>query len=680
MRVPRERSGRVRRIGLAGLIAAGMWFDSRPVLGQEEGSIVVTSRDELEWFHLGDIRASIEAFYQRRVDQVESVDGAKVRDTEDMLREDLTLETDGFIGHPNLIELDLSVGVRLEQQWLDSDTLDREETTYEHFYKYDVSALILREGRAPLTLYSRRNQTTIDRQFGGSLDSTLTEHGARLRVRSETVPSHFQYFHREQEQSSAQGITDFDLTQDTFQWQSQYSPGEGQLLTWDYTYDNVDESGALRPSNRFERHDGIAIHTWNFGPESHRSDLRSTLQLYKETGNFPLERVRLSESLDLRHTRTFETRYDYTFDQQSRNESRQTFQRGSAGFQHKLFASLVTTGEVGLSRLELTEGEFRSDQQFAGIAFDYTKRVPYGQLSASTSLRRTWQDDSERGAEIQITDETHQFGSSGRIILSRRNIMVSSIVITDTTGLFFYIEGADYTARAIGEQVEIRRILGGNIADGQLVLIDYRIGPEPGSTTDTTSLGAAARYDFDEGLLAGLGLYVRYRRQDQERDSKGRVELVAEDIRDLTYGADYDFWRMYLRAEQQIRDSTLSPYEATRLEARYVDRFARGSALVLSANYDLLDFTDDDVTTEVLTLDGRWDQRLTDRLRSSVRLTWRNEDDSAGTDVQAFEQQLDLTWEYRQTTIYAKLRNSILDSDADDSLYQTFVLGIRREF
>ena len=64
----------------------------------------------------------------------------------------------------------------------------------------------------------------------------------------------------------------------------------------------------------------------------------------------------------------------------------------------------------------------------------------------------------------------------------------------------------------------------------------------------------------------------------------------------------------------------------------------------------------------------------------SVVLIWRDQQDSNDSDVEGFEQWLDLTWDYRQTTVYASIRNSMLDSDDSDSLFQTFLLGIRREF
>ena len=290
-----------------------------PLAAQDDGPVVITKKQEFKWFKLDLSRThvTLDIYGRREIDEVTPRGEDKRRDTEDRLTEELKFETEGFIGHPNFIKLELSAGIRLRQEWIESDTLDTDDNTEENLNEYDVSALILQEGDAPFTLYSRRTQNTIDRQFAGSLDSTLTEHGAMLRLKSDTLPSFFNYFHREQEQTSLQGVSDFDLVQDTFQWQSQFKPGEGQLLTWDYTYDNVDESGALRGSNQFERHDAIATHNWSFGKREHPNNLRSVLTYYKETGRFPLERIRLDESLDLRHTRNFETRYDYLFQKQT---------------------------------------------------------------------------------------------------------------------------------------------------------------------------------------------------------------------------------------------------------------------------------------------------------------------------------------------------------------------------
>jgi hypothetical protein len=257
---------------------------------------------------------------------------------------------------------------------------------------------------------------------------------------------------------------------------------------------------------------------------------------------------------------------------------------------------------------------------------------------------------------------------------------VESILITDASGLIIFSPGVDYTVRVIGDRVEIRRVLGGDAMEGQAVLIDYLVGPEPGSSTTTIGAGGSVRYDIEEGLLDGLGLYARYFHQDQNR-SGGRPGLLpVADIDTILVGVDYRFWYLFMSAEYELRDSTLSPFTATRLDARYAHPLGRRSSLTLYSSYDQIDFTDDDIRTTTLSVGGRWNQLLTDRFSMNLSALWRQEQDSAGIDVEAFEQQIDLTWRYRQTTVYGAFRNVMLESDASDSLFQTFMIGLRREF
>ena len=42
--------------------------------------------------------------------------------------------------------------------------------------------------------------------------------------------------------------------------------------------------------------------------------------------------------------------------------------------------------------------------------------------------------------------------------------------------------------------------------------------------------------------------------------------------------------------------------------------------------------------------------------------------------------QFDLVWRRGQTELYAQIRNTIRDSNADDTTLQRFIVGLRREF
>ena len=101
---------------------------------------------------------------------------------------------------------------------------------------------------------------------------------------------------------------------------------------------------------------------------------------------------------------------------------------------------------------------------------------------------------------------------------------------------------------------------------------------------------------------------------------------------------------------------------------------------MLSAIYQDINRTQENLRTATTTVSGRWNQQISDQLRVSLLLQWQDVDDSSGLDSQAFEQGFELNWRYRQTEIYGRVRNSFRDSTTDDTAFQTFVVGLRRKF
>ncbi len=646
---------------------------------QDGGPIVIGEHEKLQFFKLEDYRASVDVYWRYRSDESKPNTGNKIKDTESLFRETINMSGEGFFGNPNLVKLNMNISLVLSQEKIESDSLQRNERTSEIISEYDISAIVLQQSDTPLTLYSNQSEILRDRQFADSLDSTTVEHGARLTLRSDFMPSQIHYFRREQEQSGRFTGTDSTLIQDSFSWSGRLKPVNGHRLWWDYTFSNVDEAGQLQVSNSYARHDGFLNHTLDFGDDN-KYNLRSSFRFYKETGKFPIERFRWTESLRLNHTSDFETRYDYLFDQQKRRGTNQTLHRGSASFRHDLFDSLTTTGQIGASILSITDGDFESTQLFGDLGTQYRKIVPLGVLDATANVNWNRTDDSDRGASIFITDEPHTFGVSGFITINRRNIVGNSVVVTDAAGIVIYVQGVDYTVRVFAESLEIRRVLGGNIAPGQAVLITYEIGPEPASTTDTMGYGLTIRYRFEEGPLKGVSPFIRYRDQSQDRTGRDVFNLPKIDFQDLVFGVDYDIRHVSLTAQHQIHDSVVSPYETTRLECRYTNRINSRNSLNLSAYFQDTDRVDENLQTTITNVTARWNAQATEKLRTSMVCIWRKEEDSLGADSDAYEVALDLTWRHRQTTVYCTLRNSFVSSTTRDNTFQTFIFGVRREF
>jgi hypothetical protein len=664
-------------LGAAGIAATML---AGGVLAQDSGPVVVSPRPELKWIDFYYLDAALELEYYRAVSEVDPETGSKTRDVEDRFRQLLELSTQGYVGHPNLLQLDLQGGFRFTQRLLDEDTTGIDDNFNEFLFEYDLNGLFFQEQKYPFTIYSRRTQSDLDRLFGGSVEQTWTQTGGRLIVRSERFPTNVEVFTRELDQDDRTFNQDFTLDQNTVQADGRVNLGPTQQMWWDFTYDDIEESGESRATVSFDRVEANASHTIDFGFEDEHQ-LRSRLRLFDQSGDRDFQQLLWTERMHLRPGPTLDVFFDWRLEDLERGAVEVRRYDASANFRHLLFDSLVTTGRFGGIHQDLRHDPFESDELQPSLGLDYTKRVPLGTFFAGVGANwdRIWQED--RGVAIPVPDSDFTFPPTDLIIIFADNVVPDSIVVADLGGVPYTL-GSDYLQLVLPDRFEIRRVPTGGILFGETVEISYDLGPEPGGRTTTIDTGFNLRYTFDETFLRGLSVFVIYLDQDQERTPEDfAAQLQENDFTDLRYGLEYNAWKLYLKAEAQNRDSDLSPFDSILLEARYAEPLGRGSSLGLSATYQQIDRTDEDIRTASTTITGTWNQRITEHLRGSLILAYQNIDVNVGFDTQAFDQTLNLRWRYRQTEVYAQIRNTIRDNTrADDTWFQTCTLGVRREF
>jgi hypothetical protein len=205
------------------------------VLAQDSAPVVVSPRPELTWLDFYYLDASLELEYRRDVSRVDPVVGSDTKDIEDRFRELLELSTRGYVGHPNLLQLDLRGGLRFTQRLVDEETTGIDDNFNEFLFEYDFNGLFFQEQRYPFSIYSRRTQSDIDRLFGGSVEQTWTQTGGKLTVRSETFPTNVEIFVRELEQDDRTFAQDFTLDQKTAQADGRVNIAPTQQMWWDFS-------------------------------------------------------------------------------------------------------------------------------------------------------------------------------------------------------------------------------------------------------------------------------------------------------------------------------------------------------------------------------------------------------------------------------------------------------------
>lgn len=664
----------------ATLLSAAVGVATGQPAAEDEGPVIVGERsDGFKTFELDRLNASLD-FYSRYLRSHQSSPGVPDRtDTELLFRESLGVSSRFFLGHENLIDVTADLSLGIEDNFVDNQS---QGLTNEHetglFTLFDVNALILGEGPAPVTLFARRNESLLDRAFAGSIDSRTTEFGASVRTFLKTVPTTLRFSHRILERDDQAGLTDETLTQDTFQLQSLWDSGTGHRISLNYDLDLVDEQRARTNDTSFTRHDAILVHTYQFGSDD-QHDLRSQLRLFDQSGDFEQQRVRLFETLTLRHSPTLETRYDAVLESRETRGQSQQFASGLFTLRHELFDSLVTTFNAGGNHTALPDDDYTSTELLTGLNLEYTKRVPFGRLDLSLTLNFNHQDDSARGQTISFFDTPQVFPAAGPLLLSGRNIVPGSIEITNTAGTRRFAQGLDYTQLSFPDRIELRRVIGGPIGDGDRVLIDYDLGPEPAATIQTLAGGLSARYTVYEGLAAGLSPYAQFRDLSQNI-SPASADRTPFDSRVIRVGADYRFGLFTFNAEYENQDNSISPFDAARASARYEKLLGLNSFLRVDLSHETIAFGNGGSTIDFDRALAEWGYAFSNGMQIRIRGLYRHESDSVSGDSQGFEQSFEFSWRIRQTTIALSLRNSLLEGEDVNTDSQTAVFAIRRQF
>ncbi len=670
-----KRRPRCSAIALASL-AAALFAATSTARAQDGGPVIIGTRRQTQPFTLNIVRAAAEVEYTLNQSNVTPAGSIANRFSENRIEETFTLAAVGSIIHPNFVDLKLEGTFGLQQIWDDNN--GQKEFQNGILGEYDVSATILRKEIAPLTLYSRRTQEYISRQFGPTVESILMTTGAIWDIRSQKIPTRFEAYRLDETQTANDQTADFDLSQNTFTWHSDTRPTPAHTINWDYAFNNVHESSGLGNGSNFNSHDASLSHVWQFG-KALQNDLTSSFSYFNQSGTFDIDRVLFNEVLRFRHSESFETRYQYTLNKNQYNISDEFINRLEAGFLHRLYKSLVTTGRTGVQWIDRTpDGD--TFEYYGDLNFDYTKKVPRGTFNALLTLAGDVQNNDASSGAVQIANRPETFLDPQPIIIPGNAIVPASVLVTDPSGLIVFTQGTDYLLTTFPDRVQLNRIIGSRLADGQSILVSYQLLPQAQNTTVTGDVSFGVRYTLDEGIFKGLSVYARYATQAQNIDSPVPSTLLENSYSDYLIGAEYHIGALTLGAEQQWHDSTIYPFDASRLWARYTKRLTFDTTFNVNSAYTIIQYPEGDNRVDLFTTSVQIDQRFSRRLYASLTLLYRYEDDRFQGVVRGLEEHLEVRWTYRQTSAYVNLRNSNLDGDTQDSNFQFVQVGVRREF
>ncbi len=556
-----------------------LWFVFQPAVPQ------LYARDDGVFF-IERPKLGLGGYYKLEYEE-RTTPNLKTKSTNQKFREKVTIETNGWIYHPNLTEFHLALEPELQQETFRKNQVAATPT--ESYRKdtsilaYDVGATLLKHKPVSLNIFANRKTGQID--FSNTPDSDIKSDtlGTRLHFNNPTLPVTIALIHRKfNETGFYQKEEDRDEAQIRIRHNAKKSVTHLNMLyynteTTNTTFETTDISSKTMSTELTNAY---------FITDDNRVRLDS--QIYNMRADYnSLDQNTwiLSENLFWEHSKNLLTRYraDYNRREFSGFVNQET--RLSAGLTHHLHDRLTT--DLGAATVFNKFDGGSEDLYKSNLSFIYRRPIDWGsiQLGAAYDYGITNRSGTEK---IIPTEERLTLTTGTETFLNKENVDLGSIVVTDITGATVYTENIDYQVTMVGLNVSISRTLLGAIANDQQVNVHYSY--QINEPYDDSRFGQ--KYRLSLALWSFLHLAYSHARIDQnilsgeppndplhDRSNTVRIGLVKK-------WSDTEF--LYDNQDRTNGNSSVTRSVTQRINLRP----ARNYFLNLTGNIGDRDFTD----------------------------------------------------------------------------------------
>jgi hypothetical protein len=555
------------------------------------------------WFAFGSWGGSLDLGYERERLHTRTDSGLS-----DLTRrrtdEQLNARNSGFyVMDPRLLtgNLGLTVDYFQEQERVDG----AEQSLYGRLTGYTFDAGLLPAKPYSAALFANRNQSILDRPFGGRSDIAYESRGTTLRLREDSVLKDLgvPYFNptlgvrqeRSEETTTMLGQTlRRDEVRDTLTLEANKGFGTADL---GFRYEQSELDNRAFPDTSFQTRATDLTYSLDFGPTRNRRwDSRIHRYDYRRlAGDDGRTFLTVDEQLRLDHRENLFTDYRYLLSRIAAPTGDTTTQTGTIHGQHRLYRNLTTdiTGQ-GMHQ-DLPDGR---RAQYAGqLDLNYQRNLPRdGRVFGRFGGRYQVDDNDLATSSIAVYDEPHTapspLGAGAGFTLNNPFVVVATIVVVDARGggRVTATPGVDYDVVPEGDYVKIVPLATSPLilpGDPLLVSYSYEAAPSMRFSTVSRWIGGGvdfrwiaftlARNESDQTLLSGQdGRFL-----DDQRQDTAELELRG----------DWNRIQARATARHEVQDSRRLAYTRAQFNQFLSARLPYNFTLGLQAEQSSTDFT-----------------------------------------------------------------------------------------
>ena len=388
-----------------------------------------------------------------------------------------------------------------------------------------------------------------------------------------------------------------------------------------------------------------------------------------------------------RHSATLQSFGQYQFD-----TTRQSAESGSLSTRtHSLTGGLtyqptpMTSGTLNADAITTRGTVLSSDQ--ATISGSATHRIalPLGELAGTVRTAFRNRDQTASNTIGHVLGERVTLADSVFRTLLNPLIVAGSIVVMNAQRSQTYSEGIDYALDVVGVNTRIQRLVGGNIVDGQDVLVDYDY--DVGGTFAVNEFDNSA--DISWRISSIYSLYARWS-DSSLRLQSGTPSSPLNPARTVLYGTRADVPLAFLLdatigglAEWEDRREVIAPFKRTTFEA-YVEvpvPWLSRTGLHVGGRRQKLEYPltpAHDVTQTHY--DARFWSRLPGDVEMSVGANWDRDRGSPIVEREYKSLLSRLRWRVRRFTVTAEYARIFEAQGTSERTHSRGQVALRRDF
>ena len=461
---------------------------------------------------------------------------ARSRQAQAGFRNEIFVMTHSYIYHPNLLLLDIGGGPVLHGE---SYTGDADVTRARGvLYNFSARATLLRDKPYTGSLFFSHLNPAVNVAPGQVITQENSRYGFDFSLLTAASPVPFQSsFTRTHIQGrGADRLIDDRIDQFNLTLSRSYGLLGSTQLQYQ-TMGQISQSGSqnLPIQTSTSNNQTIYIDTrLQFG-DQRQYDLANVVSFNTqdyafEAGNFPEHRdQRFMLDLRGRHTDKLHSYGFFNYNHSSQGELDSVMQAASAGLSYWPLPGLETS--LGVRGDSNQTRQFSSQSKGLDGSARYELPLPLGTAQASYAVRYDVREQQAETTQSRILGERINLNSITATALAHPYVVSGTPLVSNASRTQTFAAGVDYALSVVGTETRLQRLVGGNILDGEAVLVDYAY--EVG--------GTYAYNQFDQSMslswnfLHYVNAYVRHY-SSNPRLSSGLPTFPLNEVKSSIYG------------------------------------------------------------------------------------------------------------------------------------------------